>query len=401
MEIRRDILETLKLELKQQKVLVLLGARQVGKTYLMQELEEYVLKEDHKTKYFNLELPEDSRFFAKDELDLYKEITQDLDYLFIDEFQYFKNASKFFKAIYDDRKLKIKIIASGSSALEMHKHLQESLAGRKNTFIIRPLSFREFSQSKMSFEIYLRFGGNPELVSILAIDKKISYLKEMNATYIMKDIKSLIKEENITAFNDMLYYLAQNQGQLISVNSLSGELKLNNSTVENYLEILSQTYVLHKIQSYSKNLSNENKKSKKFYFYDSGIRNAILNNFSESQSRNDKGSIYESYVCNFLIKNSPANAELRFWRTRNGEEIDFVFLKDQKPFLFEVKSKLTNLEIPGAIKTFVRNYPQTQAVYIVNENQEEELELYDTKIRFIKISNLEKDLELKEIFTND
>lgn len=397
MQIARELLPKLLEELGNQKILVLLGARQVGKSYLMQELEDYVLNDDKQTQFFNLEIPEDSRFFAKDDVELYKALTKNTDFLFIDEFQYFDNASKIFKAIYDDRKNKVKIIASGSSALEMHKHLKESLAGRKVTFIIHPLNYTEAKQGKINFDQYLSLGGNPELVNVKTQSEKEKYLKEILSTYILRDIKALIKEENISEFNTLLYQLAYNQGQVISINSLANDLRLNHRTVERYLDILSQTYILNKINSFSANLSNELKKSKKYYFYDTGIRNAILNNFKPGTTRKDKGSLYEQYVCNFLINNCPANSELRFWRTRNGEEIDFVFLKNQDPYLFEVKSKIRKPEIPESIKTFIRNYRNTKHAYIINENLDYETNYDGVAVDFVKIEGIEDDLILKEM----
>ncbi|MEY3370215.1 MAG: hypothetical protein RLZZ361_885 [Cyanobacteriota bacterium] len=397
MQIKREIFAKLAEELENKKVLILLGPRQVGKSYLMVELENYVLDNDKQTQFFNLELPEDSRFFSKDKVELYKSLVKNTDYLFIDEFQYYENASQLFKAIFDDRKTKLKIIASGSSALEMHKHLKESLAGRKNSYIITPLNFQEIQQSKTSFSKYLSHGGYPELVSIDDQSKQEIYLKEILSSYILRDIKALIKEENISEFNNLLYQLAFNQGQIISTNSLANELRMNNRTIEKYLEILSQTYILHRINSYSQNLSNELKKSKKYYFYDMGIRNAILNNFKPGTTRKDKGSLYEQYVCNFLINNCPANSELRFWRTRNDQEIDFVLLKNHDPYLFEVKSKLNRPEIPESIKTFIRNYRNVKQAFVINENLECEAEYDGISVDFIKIENLEYDCILKDI----
>ena len=197
----------------------------------------------------------------------------------------------------------------------------------------------------------------------------------------------------------MLYDLAYNQGQVISSNTLANKYRLNHSTVERYLEILSQTYILHKINSYSKNLSNELKKSKKYYFYDTGMRNALLNNFDDIKERKDKGSIYEQYFCNFLINNSSPNSELRFWRTRNGDEVDFVYLKNNKPYIFEVKSKLRKAQIPDSIKTFINNYRDLQAAYVVNENIETQLEYNDVTVNFIKIDSIEDDLILKDILS--
>ncbi|MFM7457345.1 MAG: AAA family ATPase [bacterium] len=146
MTIIREVFSFLTENLAEREVLILLGARQVGKTFLMRELESFLLLKKKKVKFFDLELPDHSRLFDRDKSELYSFLTEDCDYLFIDEFQYFENASKLFKAIYDDRRINVKVIASGSSSLDMHRHLKESLAGRKIEKIIRPLSFIEYSQ---------------------------------------------------------------------------------------------------------------------------------------------------------------------------------------------------------------------------------------------------------------
>jgi hypothetical protein len=399
MQINRAILSQLLEELENQKVLILLGARQVGKTSLMNELKETLISRDKRIKFFDLEQPKDSLFFSQDLIDLYDLLIEDVDYIFIDEFHYLENATKLFKAIVDNKKKKIKIIASGSSALEMHKHLKESLAGRKNEYIIRPLSFLEYSQTKKKLNQYLIYGGNPELVHIKKEADQIKFLKGILSTYILKDIKALIKEENITAFNSMLYHLAQNQGQIISIQSLACDIKSSYHLTEKYIDILAQTYILHKIPSFSQNLSNELKKSFKYYFYDSGIRNAILADFKAIDERCDKGSIHEQYFCNFVTANLPANAELRFWRTRNGDEIDFIVLKNRDPYLFEIKSRLKSKSVPESIKTFIRNYRNVKEAFIINEDLDFQVDYDGVVVNFLKIADLEENLFIKKILS--
>ena len=226
-------------------------------------------------------------------------------------------------------------------------------------------------------------------------------LKEILETYIMKDVKSLIKEENISAFNHLIYFLASSQGQVVSTSNLSNELNVTNATVESYLNILEQTYILYKLNSFSGNLSNELKKSRKYYLYDLGIRNSILNNFSSIRERQDKGTIYESYVYYFLKNNCPPNGEIRFWRTKDGKEIDFILLINNKPSVVEVKSKLSRKEISDSIKSFIKNYANLQNVFIINENLEGEFDHQGQRIDFIKIENLEVDDEIKRIFSRD
>ncbi|MFM7458749.1 MAG: ATP-binding protein [bacterium] len=400
MLVKRDCFEDLTQSLKKGEILILIGARQVGKTHLMTELEKFAKAKKKKTKYFNLEIPEDSRYFNQDIVNLYKDITRNTDFIFIDEFQYFENASSLFKAIFDDRKLKVKIIASGSSSLEIHKHLKESLAGRKIEKHILPLSFNEFKQVKKTFENYLIYGGLPGLIHLKNDGQKIDLLSNLVATYILKDIKSLIKEENIPAFNRLIYILADTQAQIVSVSSLSRELMVSNKTAEHYLSILEQTFVLYPLYSFSQNLSNELKKSKKYFLFDNGIRNSIINDFSRLKDRADKGTLHESYVHSFIRRQMPKNAELRFWRTKDGSEIDFIYIKNRKPSIIEVKSKLKKMLIPEAFERFLRSYPNTEHAFIINENISGELDYRGRLIKFIKFEDMEEDEDFLGIFEN-
>ena len=400
MFLERDSFDDLIKCLKKSEILILIGARQVGKTHLMIELEKFAKAKKKKTKYFNLEIPEDSRYFNQDLVSLYKDITKNTDFIFIDEFQYFENASSLFKAIFDDRKLKVKIIASGSSSLEMHKHLKESLAGRKIEKHIFPLSFSEFKQVKKTFESYLIYGGLPGLIHLKTNDQKIDLLDNLVATYILKDIKSLIKEENIPAFNRLIYILADTQAQIVSVSSLARELMVSNKTAEHYLAILEQTFVLYPLYSFSQNLSNELKKSKKYFLFDNGIRNSIISDFSLLKDRSDKGLLYESYVHNALRIRAPKNSEIRFWRTKDGNEIDFIYIKNRKPSIIEVKSKLKQMLIPKAFEHFLRSYPSTEHCFVINENISGELDYRGRLIKFIKLEDMEEDEDFLEIFKN-
>jgi predicted AAA+ superfamily ATPase len=387
--ITRTIYEYLQQDLANSKILILIGARQVGKTHLLLELKQFIEDKAKRAKYFNLEIPKDSRYFSQDLVELYEDITDNVDYIFIDEFQYFNNASKFFKAIYDDPSKDIKIIASGSSSLEIHKHLKESLAGRKNQEIIYPLNFNEYSQINNSLADYFLYGALPALINIKDEANKIKELQNLLATYILKDIKSLIAEQNVPAFNKLLYLLAARQGQIIAIASLANELKISAKELENYLYVLEETFVLYSLHSYAKNLSNELKKSKKYYLYDSGIRNMILSDFKSIELRDDKGLIHETYVHNFLYTQLPPNAELRFWRTKKGDEIDFVYIKNQLPYIFEVKSNLKVANIPKSFEKFISAYPKTQKGFIINENLNTTLDYHGICVEFISFDQLE------------
>lgn len=382
--IKRFILNKLVHEISQPEINILLGPRQVGKTTILKMLQKHIEQQGYKTFFFDLEQPLELAQFNIPDHEVISKIKQSGDFIFIDEFQYIENASKVFKAIYDSN-FKIKLICSGSSSIEIHRHLKESLAGRKFIFKINPLELAELrlQDKNYSLESYLVYGGMPGLTHTPSEERKMLILNELLSTYIQKDIKALIKEKNIRAFNHLLYLLAQNQGSLISIHSLAGEINLSSKTVNKYMDILEATYVNYRIYSYSRNLGNELKKSCKTYFYDPGIRNSILRDFSSLSTRSDKGVLYETYVFLKLNSDLKPNMELKFWRTKDGAEVDFILLKNRTPIPIEVKSNLTNTSIPGGMKKFLSRYTDVPEAYIINENISQTESHHKTKINFI------------------
>lgn len=387
MEILRDAYKKLTGEMADKAVSIIAGPRQVGKTFLLKKLMREAEIAGKKTAYYNLELPGELRLFNGTDEQVYDRLVSSGQAIFIDEFHYMKNASKIFKAVYDSDK-QVKICASGSSALEIHKHLKESLAGRRWLTRLLPFSYSEFlgkfggKHSNAAFNEYAAYGGSPGLLKQPGPDKKIALLNEIYETYIQKDVKSLIKEENIRAFNSLFYLLAENQGSLISENSLSREVGLTAATISRYLSILEKTYVCHTVCSYARKLGNELKKSKKVYLYDLGVRNAVLRDFSPYATRQDKGAVGETFVLLQLMSVIKPNMEIRFWRNKRGDEIDFVLLKNRKPFLIEVKSSLRSAEIPKAFTLFIKNYPETAGGMVISGNFSAKLSLLGKDIRF-------------------
>ena len=391
MEFKRTIYNSLEDDLNSKKITILFGARQVGKSYLLKKLEQENKK--RKSKYFNLERPEDLVLFNKSNAEIIQLLEKSGDLIFIDEFHYINNASHIFKAIYDTNP-SIKIYASGSSAIEMHKHIQESLVGRFKEYKIKPLSYEEFLSNSINLKLddYLCYGALPGLYDIKEYPNnsdKEEYLRLIVATYIQKDIKALIKEENISAFNHLIFILAESQGQIVSTSSLANDKNLSSKTVEKYLSILEQTFVIYKLNSFSNNLSNELKKSKKYYFYDQGVRNALIKDFRKVNSRNDKGCIWETFIYHHLLSiRKEANTDIFFWRTTKGSEIDFIWYENREITAIEVKSKLKKAVIPENMKEFLRKYPHTKELVIFNEIINEETEYKGYPVRFISFENI-------------
>ncbi|PIU39719.1 MAG: hypothetical protein COT00_05500, partial [Candidatus Omnitrophica bacterium CG07_land_8_20_14_0_80_50_8] len=321
--------------------------------------------------FFNLEDPETLRLFNQSDEKLFYLLTHSGKVVFIDEFHYLKNASRLFKAIFDGHK-KVKIYASGSSSIEIHKHLKESLTGRRRLISVFPLSYLELKTQfgAKTADHYFQFGGLPGVARESSRQDRIRSLSDIVQAYILKDIKSLVKEENIRAFNTLLYLIAENQGSLVNVDSLAGQIGLTARSVQKYLDIMVHTYVLHILPSFSRNLGNELRKSKKYYLYDLGIRNALLKDFRPLKARNDKGAMMESAVFLNLIQNIQPNEELRFWRTQDGREVDFVLLRDRQPIPIEVKMSAAINEVPAGMRSFLSKYPEAKFGVVFTEATE-------------------------------
>jgi len=368
MKIKRFYFNKLWDEVSEPEISILLGARQVGKSTLMRQLQTKAKRNGFKTVFYDLEQPFDLNRLAGSEQTVIDEITSGAQVVFIDEFHYLKNASKIFKSIYDQHK-SIKIYASGSSSLSIHKHLKESLAGRFRKTIIYPLNLTEWKKvPDFKDEQYLQWGGLPGLIHRSTDDARVELLENIISTYITKDIKGLIKEENIRSFNSLLYILAQVQGSIVAVSNLARETGIKETTVARHLEIISQTYVMHILPSFTGNLANELKKSRKYYLFDIGIRNMLLKDFRPISEREDKGNIYESVVLLHLQSQIKPNMELRFWRTKKGDEVDFILLKNRIPIPIEVKSNLAAPQMPGGLIKFLIRYPKAPFAIVFNES---------------------------------
>lgn len=390
MEIKRSIYSKLIQDFAKPEIKILLGPRQVGKSFLLKKIQKYAIHNGYKTKFYNLENPNDMLLFSGSDLDIYNLLTkEDHSVIFVDEFHYSQNISHVFKAIFDSEK-NIKIFASGSSSIEIHKHLQESMAGRKSTYKIFPLGFGEYSSYDEDYESYLVYGGMPGLIHLEDSTSKKEKLFELLETYLLKDIKSLVKDENLILFNRMLELLAHQQGSVVSISNLANEVRLSSHTIEKYLGIMESTFTIHELSNYSSNFANELKKSKKYYFYDLGIRNCLLKNFAKVSNREakEKGFLYESFVFLELMKIKKIDVDVKFWRTKQGDEVDFVWVENTLPLAIEVKSHLRQAEIPRGMNKFIERYPKTIAGVVFNYNLNDVITINDKKIHFITFDRI-------------
>ncbi|MDA0773149.1 MAG: ATP-binding protein [Cyanobacteria bacterium] len=405
MLVKRAVLAKLTQSLDRKEIYILLGARQVGKSTLMTTLAKQT---GQSYRFLNLEDPRDLAVFNDGYTSFIKEVKEDL--IFIDEFHYYPNITSVFKALYDLNPEK-KIYASGSSSLEIHKHLQESLAGRNINLKIYPLSFNEYlerfglmlpeieehieikqrDELKNKLEDFIRYGAMPGLIELQDQDDfelvASEKLYSIYQTYISKDIKTFLKDESIINFNKLIEYFAINDTQMLSIGSVANKLKLPESQIRKQLEVMTETYTLNLLKPFFKNKNKEISKSPKAYFYDQGIANAILQDFKILNKRNEQsqGALLESFVYWELIKSIDVRFKLNYWRSYDEQEVDFILQKDGEILPIEVKKDTD--KIPSGLKAFIRDYPQTkQAVVLTLEGEDMvDIKYKDTVVRFFNV----------------
>jgi len=293
--------------------------------------------------------------------------------LVIDEAQNIPEIGKILKLIVDHVD-GIKIIATGSSMFDLSNKLGEPLVGRKTTLFMFPLAQMEFSDYENSFATHskleerLIFGSYPELENFSTWELKKKYLKELISSFLLKDILAFEGLRNADKIFDLLRLIAFQIGREVSLQELGRQLGMSKNTVEKYLDLLSKVFVIFRIKGYSKNLRKEITKYDRWYFYDNGIRNAIINNFNRIELRPDIGDLWENYLAYERIKyQNYKHIDCRnfFWRTYDQQEIDWV---EESPnqlagYEFKWNPKKTN-KVPPAWK---KAYPNA-SYQIINKS---------------------------------
>lgn len=371
----RNILSLAEKHLGDEEILVLTGARQVGKTVILKKLQEKLNNLGKNTFFLNLEDPDYLDILNKSPKNLFRIIPlnkNNKSYIFIDEVQYLKNPTNFLKYIFDEHKDIIKLIVSGSSAFYLDTKFEDSLAGRKKIFEVKTLNFREFltfkQESKLSivdfsnltlteieklqllFEEYVIYGGYPKVVLAESIEEKKEVLNELVYSYIKKDVyESKVRQEEI--FYRLLKLLSMQVGNLVNSSEISNTLDVSKTLIDNYLYILEKSYHIARVLPFTRNMRKELTKMPKIHFLDLGIRNFLANNFDNFRFRQDKGMFFENIVYK-LLSGIYSSQDIRFWRTQDKHEVDFV-LEDQK-LAFEAKSKFRK----NKFKVFSQFYPE-------------------------------------------
>lgn len=315
--------------LEPNKVLVIYGPRQVGKTTLI----ELFLK-DIKSKYF-FGFGEDKKLqsiLTKQEINTYKTHFSNYDLIVIDEAQKIPEIGLSLKLMVDHMP-NIKIIASGSSSFDLSNKLGEPLTGRQHVLELFPLSVLELVSQFGVYEIdsmledLLIYGTYPEVLQKENHENKIEYLNLLSNSYLYKDILELDNIRSSDKLFDLLQLLAFQIGNEVSLNELSNSLKLSAHTVAKYLDLLEKTFVIKKVRGFSRNLRKEISKNNRYYFLDNGIRNSIVNNFNPVNMRSDMGQLWENFLFSERLKKQTYLKHYLnryFWRTYDHQEIDLI-----------------------------------------------------------------------------
>lgn len=367
---KRKVVDEILKYLDSRQALVIYGARQVGKTYLLKYLMQNHLKEN--AFYFDLEHQNLLDLCNKGDKAVYDYLLQKgadekkKIYLIIDEIQYLENPSKFIKILHDHYP-NIKLLVSGSSTFEIKKKFKESLVGRTIAFELYPLSFEEFLTFKgkkykllkenskaINDELvflaheFIKFGGYPAIVLETVEEKKQSYLFQIISTYIKKDIRDIGNIRNISTFNKLVEILASQSGQLVNVSELANTLEISRETVADYLDLLENTFVIKRIAPFHKNLRSEISKNPKVFILDTGLMHLLwLKEFPKIVF----GQVFETFVFLELMK---AGKKINFWRTTNKQEIDFI-LPGKKLYAIEAKYSFGNPDIKN-LRFFEEKY---------------------------------------------
>ena len=343
------------------KLVIIYGARQVGKTTLAKKiLADY--GEDG--TYFNCELLSVQKGLSEPEAEKLKKFLGNYKIILLDEAQNIPNIGKILKIIVDTYP-EIQIIATGSSSFDLAQKISEPMTGRTFTFMLYPISLQEINQKEnllsieAKLENFLRFGSYPEILS-LGEKESIERLQEISSNYLYKDVLSFEGLKKSSLVKNLLELLALQLGNEVSYNELAVNLGVDRLTVQKYIDILEQSFVVFKLNAFSRNLRKEITKSVKVYFYDLGIRNSLIENYNLLDIRNDVGALWENFCILERKKNNDAEfnfVNAYFWRTYDQKEIDYIEESGGKIRGFEFKwNEKKKFKAP---KDFILKYDAT------------------------------------------
>lgn len=371
MYIKRIIAEKIAERLLPNRAVLIFGARRVGKTMLIKQIIDCF---NGKTMIMNGEDSDVQALLDNVSVANYRRLFAGVDLLAVDEAQNIPEIGKKLKLIVDEVP-EIKVIASGSSSFDLKNKAGEPLVGRATQFFLTPFSQAEISQTenildtRRNLETRLIYGSYPDVVLAERDVIRAEYLRDLTDAYLLKDILTMDGLKNSGKMRDLLRLLAYQTGSEVSYDELGKQIGMSRNTVEKYLDLLSKVYVIYRIGGYSRNLRKEVAKAGKWYFYDVGVRNAVINNFSPLATRQDTGAIWENYLISERIKrnhNLRLNHEFFFWKTYDRQEIDLVeSTSDTALESFEIKWGDKHPKCPVA---FAGAYPDATFTVLNKDN---------------------------------
>jgi predicted AAA+ superfamily ATPase len=374
MLIERFLLSKVQDSIMPGKVMVLFGPRQVGKTTLVNE---FLARTSLKARLINADELVYREALGSQNKQILGDLLGDNELLIIDEAQRVVNIGLNLKILVDNFP-HAAIIATGSASFDLANQVYEPLTGRTLTYYLYPVSYGEIRQifgafeARMQLERWMVWGGYPAIVTTESTTLRERLLSELVGSYLYRDILELNSVRRSEKVVDLLRLLAFQIGQEVSLAEMASSLAINRETVERYLDLLEKVFVIFKVRGFSRNLRKEVTKNSRYYFYDNGVRNALIQNFNTLALRNDVGQLWENYL---LIERRKVNAAAQrsantyFWRTYDQKEIDYLEERGGKIYGYEFKwqgemKKSTRRE-------FYKTYPNAELNTMTQENFEE------------------------------
>ncbi len=353
--IKRLLQDRIAERIEPNKVVLIFGARRVGKTILMRQL---INGFSGKTLLLNGEDYDTLALMEERSIANYRHLLEGVDLLAIDEAQNIPEIGSKLKLIVDEIE-GVRVIVSGSSSFDLLNKAGEPLVGRRTQFHLTPFSQKEIAPSetaletRQNLESRLIYGSYPEVVIMDSFGGKTDYLRDIVGAYLLKDILSIDGLKNSGKLKELLRLIAFQLGNEVSYDELGKQIGMSKNTIEKYLDLLSKVFVVYRLGAYARNLRKEVSKAGKWYFYDNGIRNAIIGNFNPLSIRQDVGALWENYIISERIKanyNNGLGKEFYFWRTYDRQEIDLIEEASNSLMALEIKWGNKNPEAPGIFK---------------------------------------------------
>lgn len=367
--IARTLEAVLKDRLFSRKAILLLGPRQVGKTTLVKKINQDF---QGKSIFLSADNPPDRELLNQMNSSRAKDLFREGQLVIIDEAQRLENSGLTLKIIYDNCP-EIQLIATGSSSFELTDKIKEALTGRKWTFRLFPISLAELAgdsnlfEVNRSLELRMIYGAYPEVINRAGQEKE--ELHELVSDYLYRDLFSLKEIRKPEILEKLVKALAFQVGNQVSNRELSNLVQVDKETVDKYIYLLEEAFIVFRLGSFSRNLRNELKHSRKIYFYDNGIRNAVISQFNPLSLRQDTGALWENLMISERQKRNEYHrnyCNIYFWRTTRQQEIDYIEEMDGKLYAYEFKWAPS-----GKIKhiaSFLESYPGSEFKEINREN---------------------------------